>query len=414
MLKLNSLSNNLFEYNRENDAKVVITNSDGSSNTISRNSVVASGRLVLTEKMGRNLSFAGEKYESRLKARGIEYRDAMEAHRNNLLLFCAARANAEVGKEAPTTVKEVKENALAYSKNDTFIKTLMSITSDVITPLFADTYSDIGARGLVSFVNVPLGGTFQLDVKSNDTFIFEDSSWGASRSTSKNYLYGKTLTFNPKPYSCNATIKFYQDLVTGDVGDYYASIMRGLWNKVYALAINSFTAGAADPRYIPSGLIAASYTTENFIRIKELVAAANGVATADLIAIGGAVPLSKILPVDGLGGAITGLQYGLGEKWFEQGYLPMAAEIQLMKIPPVIVAGTQNTTVQTIDLGDDIYIIARANNGYAPVVGAMAEGSPITLERGAESTADFTIDINITLVADIKAIFASKVGVIQG
>lgn len=413
MLKLNTLSNSIFEVNSENDSRVRV-NTESGETTISRNDIIATGRAILAEKMGRNLSFAGEKYESRLNSKGIEYRDAMEIHRNNLLLFCAARANAEIGKEAPKSVQEIKNNALFYSKNDTFFKTLMAITTDVITPLFADTYSDIGARGLVNFVEVPLGGTFQLDIKSNDTFIFEDSSWGASRSTSKNYLYGKTITFNPKPYSCNATIKFYQDLVTGDVGDYYASIMRGTWNKIYALAIGSFTTGAADTRNVPSALIAPSYTSENFIRIKELVAAANGVATSDLIAVGSAVPLSKILPVDGTGAAMLGLQYGLGERWFEQGFLPKAAEVSLMKIPPVIVAGTQNTTVQTIDLGDDIYIIARAGNGYAPVYAAMASDSPITLVRDPADTADFTIDINVTLVADVKAVFASKVGIIQG
>ncbi len=409
MLKLNSLSNTLFECSAENDVKVAVNGAN-----ISRNDLVATGRLIAAEKMGNMISTADNRYNSRLEESGLSYKDVMEKHRDALLLFCAARANAEVGKEAPSDVNEVKRNARAYSNNEVFFKTLAAITIDVISPIFASVYEDIGSRGLMQVVNVPFGGTYQLDVKSNDIFLFEDGSWGSSRSTSKNYLYGKTLTLNPRPFTCNATIKFYQDVVTGDVGDYYASIMKGMWNKIYALFIQALTTGAANTAYVPTGLIAQSYTTENWIRIKELVAAVNGVDTSDLIAFGSAAALSQILPVDAQGNALVGLQYGLGEQWFREGYLPKAAEVSVVKVPPVIIPGTQNTTVSTLGFGDDIYITARAGRGYAPVYMGVADDTPIELVRDARSTADFTIDINVTMAIDVKAVFASKIGVIKG
>ena len=114
---------------------------------------------------------------------------------------------------------------------------------------------------------------------------------------------------------------------------------------------------------------------------------------------------------------MTGLQYGLGEAWFYNGYLPKAAGVDLFPVTPAIVPGTQNSTLDTIDTGDNIYILAKGL--YRPLVGARYEGTPITLTATpsggngyAQGTADFTIDINVTATLDIQPVFASKVGVI--
>ena len=119
-----------------------------------------------------------------------------------------------------------------------------------------------------------------------------------------------------------------------------------------------------------------------------------------------------MLPTDGTGAAVVGLQYGLGEEWFRRGYLPNASGVQLLEVDPVIVPGTQNSTLDTIGLGDSIYITAKAGFGYAPIYAGYYEGTPLTVTMTPSETADFTVDINTQAMFDVKAVFGSKIGVI--
>lgn len=123
-------------------------------------------------------------------------------------------------------------------------------------------------------------------------------------------------------YSTNATIKWYQDIVNGDAGRYYRAIMAGMYGKIYSKLINNLNSAVAGGKYIPAGLTAETYSTQNFIEITDKVAASNGVRADQLMAIGTRGALSNLLPVDGKGGAITGLQYGLGEEWFKTDIFP--------------------------------------------------------------------------------------------
>ena len=130
------------------------------------------------------------------------------------------------------------------------------------------------------------------------------------------------------------------------------------------------------------------------------------------MAFGNIGVLSNILPTDGTGAAAVGLQYGLGEEWFRKGYLPNASGVQLIEVMPAVVPGTQNSTIDLIGTGDNLFVAAKAGYGYAPIIGGYYEGSPITLTLTPSETADFTIDINVQAMFDVKELFASKVGVI--
>lgn len=408
-LKLNSLTNEVFEASSQHDETVRVN-----STSISRNDIIASGRLIACEYVGNNLNKRKnqtEQYVSRLNGEGLDYATYAALHRDNKLMFCAAMANKAVGKPAPNSVKEVK-NDPGYCKNETFLRTMAAIDRDILTPLMFSVFDDVSAGGLMQWMPVPMGSTYQVDIRSNDVFLFEDSSFGSAKSTTKNYLYGKTITLNPTPYSCNATIYWYRDIVNGDSGYYYAAIMRGMWNKIYAKFLGALKNAANGASFIPAGLTADTYTTANWINITEKVAAANGVEVSDLLAFGTRASLSNVLPVDGEGGAILGLQYGLGKEWFQEGFLPNAAGVDLVPVRPTIVPGTQNSTVDLLTLDDSIFILAKAGAGYAPMYGAYFEGSPLQLTATPRETADLTIDINVTAMFDIKPVFASKVGLI--
>lgn len=409
-LKINSIDRAVFDAAGVEDVAVVAQ--DGTK--VSRRDLVAVSRLLTVEYAGKHISarpgFDGS-HVSRLN--GQNYSDLARSCTDKTLLFCAGMANKAVGKEAPASVDEVK-NDLSYAKNETFIRTLGAITSDVLRPIFFEIMSDVAMGGLMQWESIPFGGVKEIEIASNDVFLFEDSAWGSARSASFNELFGKTITLNPAPYTCQAKIKWYQLVVNGDIGSYYNAIMRGMWNKIYAKFINALLTGLGDSSKVPTGLIASTYTSDNWIQICNLVAAANGVRRDNLLAFGGTKALSRVLPVDGNGAAITGLQYGLGEEWFRQGYLPNAAGVQLVEITPAILPGTQNSSLVDIGYGWDatIAIAAKGGYGYAPIYGGYYEGSPLTIEMRPEETGDLTIDITVTAMFDVKPVFASKVGAI--
>lgn len=412
MLRVNNVSHSVFEANGVADDERSKVRVNGKQ--ITRKGLVASGRLVALERIGKLInqnSQAKEKYNSVMEKMGIsDYNEYARLHKEQKLIFCATKANEAYGKEAPTSFDDVKKN-LSYWRDPIFLRTMAEIDREVIDPLFFSVIDSVG-MGLMQWESVGMGETKEITIRSNDVFLLQDSSWGSSRSVPKNYLYAKTVTLTPKVYSANATIKWYQDIVNGDAGMYYAALVRGMYNKIYAKNISGMKAAISGGTYVPANLTAQTYTTQNWITITDKVAEANGLTVDSLMAIGTRSALSNVLPVDGTGGAITGLQYGLGEEWFKNGFLPKAGGVDLFPVSPVIVPGTQNSTIETIDTGNDIYILPKASDGYAPMRGVYAEGSPIDLVATASETADFTIDINFSAIFDIQPLFASKIGVI--
>lgn len=410
MLKLNSIPSFVFEASDiVSDSKVKVNGGD-----ISRKSIIATGRMLACEYVGKNINLRPDMknaYVSKFNGEnGADYASVSRKHMDKKLLFCASIANKLSGKDAPASVEEVKNNA-SYARDPFFLRTLAEIDKEVLDPIFFSVLDSVG-MGLMQWDSAPMGRTTEIEIRSNDVFLFEDGSFGSGRSTSKNYLYAKTITLTPKVYTCNATIKWYQDIVNGDAGRYYAAIMNGMWNKIYAIMLGNMKTLVSNPAYVPAGLTASTYSTQNWIALCNKVAAANGIRRDNLMAIGGTAALSAILPVDGTGAAILGLQYGLGEEWFKQGYLPNAAGVSLFEVTPAIVPGTQNNQLLTIDTGNNIYITAKAGAGYAPMRGVYAEGNPITLTATPSETADFTIDINCGALFEIAPLFASKIGVI--
>lgn len=404
-LKLNSISSDILEARDINtDEKIKVNSTDGStSEDVYRSSIVSTGRLVACEYFGNKL----KGYKTKLNSETGTLAEIDKSHKEAKLMYCATLTNRLYGKPAPKDFKEVKNNR-DYATDEIFLRVMAQIDKEVLTPLFFSILDDVG-MGLMRWESVGLGQTKEIDIKSNDVFLFEDTAIGSSKSASNNYLYKKSVFLNTKSYSTNVKIKWYDDVVNGEAGDYYAAIMGGMWNKIYAKLMGAMKLAVNNTAYVPSALTASTYTTQNWIKLTDLLAAANGVRVDDLVAIGTRSALSNLLPVDGQGGAITGLQYGLGERWFENAFLPRAASVDLMPISPVVVPGTQNNEILTIDTGDDIYILAKG--AYKPMVGIYAEGSPMELTLTPDKTADLTINMNVTAFFDIAPLFASKVAV---
>lgn len=427
MLKLNSISTSIFDAKDISDNKgnqtVKVCSANNKPTEVTYKDIVTTGRMVACEYFGGLVNKRPnliEKYNSHLipeSQGGVSYATLSQKHKESKLLFCAAAACSAQRRPAPETFDEFKKEAMRYATNSIFLDTLAAIDVDVLSPIYFNIMSDVG-MDLMQWEVTGFGQTKEIVIPANDVFLWEDSAYGSERSTSKNYLYAKSITLTPKAYACNGTIKFYQDIVNGEAGSYYGAIVLGMYNKIYAINMSLLKAATVNNRYIPAGLTASTYTTDNYIRITDLVAAANGKTVNDLMAIGTRSALKNILPVDNSGAAITGLQYGLGEKWFTNGFLPKAAGVDLFPVTPAIVPGTQNSDLDTIDTGNNLYILAKG--AYKPMVGVYYDGLPLILTAtpsgntvSSYGTADATIDINATAYFDIKPVFASKVGLIK-
>lgn len=408
MLRLNSIADTVFEKAPKDDEKI---------GKLSRNDIIVSGRYCAAEYIGKTTTSIrrlsdSDGFKSRLEAFGGDYATLSRTHSEEKLLFCAARAYAAIGKAAPENVEQVKRDNSLW-RDPIFLRTMSAIDTEVIAPLLYSVISDI-AGPMMNVSEVPLGRTKEITILSNDIFLFEDSSWGASRSVTKNYLYNDTITLNPSPYAANATIKWFQLIASDsgmDAGWYYAAIMQGLWSKIMGLFTDALTQGAANTAYVPSYLSFSSYSTANWAAAVVAAAAANGVTSDRLMAFGTRQALQAVLPSGS--SADAALTYGLGPEWMRNGFLGVVGGVPLFEINQALVPGTVNTTGDMIFPNDQIYITARVGDAYAPVYCAMAEGSPITIELDPSQTADFTIDINVQAVMDVQPVFGSKIAVID-
>lgn len=405
--KLNALSNDLFTVDKTKVNDVIKVNSG--SRELNRNKIIAASCLATTEYLGR-LCNADKtnlvKYAERVKNYGEFQHSVME----DVVLYCAALANKQIGKEPYNTIDEVRaDRSLAY--NQTFLKALAAISEEVVTPLFPAAM-DAGVDRLVEWSDVRLGETKIISIESNDFFIYDDDSWGSVSSKPYQYLYKDQVAITPKPHTAKAKIKWYQDIVGGEAGRYFAAFLRGAYNKIYAITLEKFRGAISNSKYSSSVLTVDSYSAANWNLAIMKASALNGVKRNQLMALGTLTALSNVLPTVGTDGAVAGIQGMIGDEWVRNGFLGNVAGVDLVEYGLAVVPGTQNYDPKFLSLdgsleNENIYILPRV--GYAPMFGAKAIGSPITISFTPEETADMTLNISETLVFDIQPAFSQKI-----
>lgn len=375
-----------------------------------REKLVALGRVLMMEANGKeyNKIRNNNSYTSRMSA--DEYAKVNEGTRNKIMLFCAERADAIEGREKNDDYTVFLSRARDYYKNPTFLRTLAGIVQDIVRPMLPYVTSN-ALDELAQTVNVPFGETYEITVASNDIFMFQDSSWGASRSVPENTLYDYPITLNPSPRSCSATAKWYQ-LVGNDAdfGMWLNAIYAGLYSKIMAMWNAAMTSAANGTFFVPSYLKFASFTSANFNSAVELVSAVNHVPVSGLVAYGRRPVLAKALPTGTAQDAA--LTYMLGREWMDNGYMGTIQGVRSFALTNAMIPGTQNTTGGLVISDSKIYLAASRGNGYAPIYVGFEDGAPITLEFEPHETADMTLNVNVTASIDVKAVFGTKLAVI--
>lgn len=389
-LKLNSIPSELFRF-QEGDK---------------RSEIVAVGRMLWAESTGRKFNAAHKQgYTTLMDA--ADYRKASESHRNKLIKFAAERAYANQGRTLEND-NQLRDPALF--RNETFRATLAGIVTEIMRPVIPYVI-DATAGPMMDMQTVGWNETAEIVVESNDVFVFQDGAYGALRSTPSNTLYSKTVTLNPRPYVAHATAKWNQLLNNNaDIGRFYDAIYRGLFNKLFAMYTQSLTTAAANTYYVPSYMKANSYSSANWATVTNAVSHANGVSRDSLMAFGDFLALQAVLPSGTPSDAALSTE--LGEEWFKNGYVGTVARVPLYEVPNTFIPGTVNTTGDMIFPNDVIYIAARAGAGYAPIQAAMTDDFTIEFRHPEEGTGD--LDIFVEANMDVKPVFASYVGVING
>ena len=389
---------------------MMVNGADTKMGRISRNDLIVTGRLVAMEYNGRlsNRLRKNEDYKTMMD--DVAYNNLSAGHKENLFLFCAAQAYAVQGKSAPESYAQV-QNDLSLPRDRTFLATLAGISREIITPLLPYTIANMGGL-LMEATTVPLGQTKEITIHSNDIFLFEDSSWGASRSSSLNYLYDDVVTLNPRPYTCRATIKWFQMVGNDvDIGWYYNAIMGGMFSRIMANYIGAIMTIADDSRYVPDYLNFDTYNSQNWAEATVAVSTANGIPRNQLMAFGDFRDLQKVLPLGTPSDAA--LTYGLGMEWMRNGFLAVVGGVPLFDVEPAMVPGTVNTTGEMLGMKGLILISGRIGRAYAPIYTAFADGSPLVIEMEPRETGDTSLYIDCTAVMDTKIVMGSKVAAIK-
>lgn len=405
-LTLNSVSPSVFRVN-ENEV------ADGSrADIVSKGRMLAyehavKGKIAMQNAMNLNDGSATRMMTNQ------QYTQLNEQFQQEHLLYAARKVCEQTGEVAPESFEEFKRNAAKYYGDAQFYRVLAGIYEEVITPIIPAVYSEAVSM-FADVVEVGFGETYSLTVSSNDIPIFQDSAWGAARSKPRNRFYDKVYTLNPKPRTAQIFAKYMQLIGNGmDFGKFFANIAAGMYAKTMGLWNATMTAAASNTALVPSAL-SYVFNTQNWITLASKVAALNNTQMSNVMAIGSAQALAKVLPTQVTGSTNVNMDAAiatlLGADYTRSGYLGEFMSVRLMPLQDVIVPININSAPATMLSASQIWMMA--GNGHKPLTIATNSGTPIQLEIDPSKSADFEIGINITMSIDALAIFASKVGLI--
>lgn len=403
-LTLNSIPASAFRVSAENVA-------DG---TRRRADIVSAGRVLAFSHAAKaknlmNDAMRQPREEYKTLTSG-QYAEMNEKFQADHLLYAAERVCAITGQVPPANMQELRANGMIYARNEMFYRVLQGIWQEVAAPILPAVLSS--AVGVFAeMVEVGFGETYALTVESNDIPVFQDSSWGASRSVPKNRFYSKTYTLNPQPRTAAITAKWSQLVGTGtDFGQFFANLTAGMYAKICGMWSAALTAAASNTALVPSAL-SYVFNSTNWATAANKVAALNNVPHGNLIAYGSTVALAKVLPNTVTGSSNVNMDAAiatlLGAEYNRSGYLGEFMGVRLMPVTDAIVPGTQNTTVGTILSTSNVWMMASA--GRKPMTIGTIAGTPLTIEIDPMQSADFEIGVNVTYPIDVVSVFSSRV-----
>jgi hypothetical protein len=393
----------------------VLKVNSGSGSDRKRADLVALGRLLTIESANKgvaavraannNLTAVAEPQLTPMK-----YKEANEKFRDELFVYAARKACEMTGEEAPSSFDEFKRQSLRWYGNANLYRVLQGIITEIVSPIIPTIYSE-AVDYFADVIEVGFGETEEIVVTSNEIPVFQDTAWGAQRSTPANYFYDKTYKLSPKPRTAEIKAKWFQLISNNtDFGRFMANLAAGLYAKTLGLWQAQMAAAINDTTLVPTDL-SVTFNATNWVKVADRLAALNATTIDNIVAYGAALPLSKVLPTNVTGSTNADMDAAiatlLGSELVRSGYLGQFYRVRLMPLQNAIVPNT----IDTVLADDVIYMLA--SNARKPMTIAYNRDTPLTLEIDPAKSGDMEMGINMTIAVDAVSVFADHIAVVN-
>lgn len=287
--------------------------------------------------------------------------------------------------------------------NRVFKETFAAVIAQIMTPIVPAMIST-EFMDFADVSNIGWGDTARFKVNSNDTFYVTRLAEGVLNGSVQR-VYNNEITVNPEPYNITTAVDWYQ-VAAGmfDLGEFIYKV--GISFSAYITQMIIQAIGANITKNASTAYIVNGFSTVTFARLAEILRAANG--GMKVHAYGTLAALSNVIPS---GTTNANLQVGLGQEWSRIGHLGTFMDVDLIRIPQILLPNTVNTTPLTGIPDDTIYMFA--DGGYKPVK-LVFEGSAFTHDIVPTETPDKEMGLSVTLRMGTGFVAASKYGAITG
>ena len=290
------------------------------------------------------------------------------------------------------------------NRNSVFRDTFNAVIAQILTPIVPAMIS-ADFMDMADVANIAYGDTARFIIHSNDTFYVTHQAEGILRGSIQR-LYNDEMTVNPSTYNIETAVDWYQ-VAAGvyDFGEFVYKVGVSYNGYITQMVIMALT------DYISAGVTASSpyfvngYTDAKFATLTERVRAANG--GAHVTAWGALTALSAILPDT----ARVQMYADIGAEWTRVGHLTTYMDVDMYRIPQLMLPNTANTTALLGVPADTVYIFA--DGGYKPVK-LVFEGQAVTIDIIPTVAPDKQMGISVTMKIGMGFTAASKFGAITG
>ena len=270
-----------------------------------------------------------------------------------------------------------------------------AVLAQIINPILPMVSNFDMVRFLADVRQIGYGDTARFVIRSNELYKVNEIAEGVNRGVLQP-IHNDEVTVNPRPIEIAAEIEWYH-MAAGvmDFGDWGLRVARSFEHYIFLKVVGALTSGITK---LGAAYSATGFSNQNWTNLAQRVSAVNG--NSEVFAIGSLAALGNAIPTQ------AGLQYGLGEKIAEQGFLDKYLGTRLIVLDQALKFNTVNTTAEFALPNDMIYFLPVY--GDKPVK-LVYEGDNILVERDAHQTPDKTYRVRIQERVGVAAIVGSKI-----
>lgn len=328
----------------------------------------------------------------------------------NVAVVKYALENTRFADKFATDGLKVMKNPMV-TKNEAVRDNFDAVIAQIINAVAPSVTSADYAKYLAEVVQVGWGDTARFLIKSNDLFKVNQIAEGVNRGALQP-IYNNEVTVNCTPVEIATSIDWYA-VAAGvfDWGDFALRAGRSFEGYIFLQIVQAMSAittlptAAGGTTILGPSYVVNGFSNSNWAILTQRVSAANG--GAEVYGLGTVLALSNVIPNGTTG---LGLQYGLGQRMADEGYLDKYFGSKLIPVDNVLTPGTTNFTAALAVPNDVIFVVAA--DAYKPVK-IVFEGDSMTVERVPNESTDKTYGIRIQMRIGVSAIVGSKFGAIK-